>query len=273
MLRGASEAMSAWLACLVFLPATLDGQQVDTSAIVEMTADDGGYRAPAEWPSGEVVLRMSNQGETVHMALVDRLPEDIPYQEMIRRAASGTGWYEMATGAGGLGLLSPGHTADVTLRLEPGRYVVYCFVKASDGTSHWAKGEDHLFTVSGPELRAEVPEPDAELRLTRDGLETEGDLTAGRQTIRLIHPDWITGVHLARLEDGVRPDSVAGWLDAGEIAPSPVPFVGGFEPLPAGWTSTLTVDLEPGSYVWTWHAPGEADGLGFKVIDVVLATN
>lgn len=66
------------------------------------------------------------------------------------------------------------------------------------------------------------------------------------------HPPYLD-VHLARLEAGVNAKEVVDWMRR-RHAPAPATFLGGTPSMAPGKTVYLTVDLEPGRYVWVSDA-------------------
>ena len=49
-------------------------------------------------------------------------------------------WYSNVVVHGGSGLVSPGHSSETTLKLDPGYYVVECYVKMANGIFHTSMG-------------------------------------------------------------------------------------------------------------------------------------
>lgn len=94
-----------------------------------MTAVDYAYRdVPDSIPSGWVTFRMPNRGGEAHVLVVSRMPEGVSWSDWVEswKQAYATGedppWADDVVTMGGPGLVTPGHTATTTLRLEPGRY-------------------------------------------------------------------------------------------------------------------------------------------------------
>jgi hypothetical protein len=75
-------------------------------------------------------------------------------------------------------------------------------------------------------------------------------------------------VHVARLAPGMDVQEVVAWLNwlalDGYRAPAPAQFVGGLHPMPTGRTAYLTLDLEPGRYLFVSEATG-AQGVRTEV--------
>lgn len=167
-------------------------------------------------------------------------------------------------GAGGPGLVSPGRTAEATVRLEPGTYVMECYVRTPQGQPHNFLGMMRPITVTDAASGAPEPEADVEVALANYRVEAPDTLAAGTRTVRvriLEDPEGLLphDIHLARLPGDTRTDSVVAWMDWVDRlqAPGPADFLGGVEQMPAGSVGYLTAPLEPGRYVWVSEAYGE----------------
>ena len=178
-------------------------------------------------------------------------------------------WYASASPMGGPGLVAPGKTAQATMRLTPGNYVMECYVKNADGVFHIALGMALPLTVTAEESGGVPPRADVSVTLFEDFMAVEGTPAAGRQTVAVNfdeHPSLGLGndVHVVRLEEGTDLDEVVGWMDwmnvGGLGEPAPAMFVGGVHEMPAGYTAFFTVDLEPGRYAWIAES-GAARGM------------
>ncbi|MBW3661195.1 MAG: hypothetical protein KY397_06125, partial [Gemmatimonadetes bacterium] len=123
--------------------------------------------------------------------------------------------------------------------------------------------------VTGDTTGVAPPEADVELTLTNAAIEGGDAVPAGVTTVAVHyqeHPEVGLGndVHLARLDEGKSVEDAVAWTNwmvaEGLRAPAPVEFLGGAQEMPVGYTSYLTVDLQPGRYVWLSEAT-DVDGL------------
>ena len=259
--------------------------------VVEVAARDFEFDAPETLRPGWTTFRFTNLGEQEHFFYVYRLPDDVTYGH--RREAMGPFgrvWNDYASGrlsreeadqafaetlpewfftglvpSGGPALTEPGTTATSTVRLEPGTYVVECYVKTPQGTYHTERGMQRELTVAGEPTGAEPPEADAELALSNYEIAVSGDLSAGKRTVAVrVEEDpggmMLHDVNLFRLEDGVTVDEIVAWMDwmdlEGFRAPAPGTSLGGMDHLAAGRTGFVTVELTPGRYAWVSEAYG-----------------
>lgn len=251
------------------------------SGMASVVARDFAFDAPAELPAGWTTFELENQGSQEHFMVLWRLPEGKTIEDMeteVMPAFDNTAymageidraqyieqivgnipeWYGGVVAGGGVGIVSPGNRSEATVKLEPGNYVMECYVRTPEGQFHSQIGMIHALTVTDEMTGATPPEYDLDLTLTNYEVQVEGELTAGRHTARVNHVDDPEGfvkhdVHLVRLPEGSGIGDVVPWFDWVDafMSPAPATFLGGSEDQPAGSTSYFTFELEPGSYAW-----------------------
>jgi len=272
--------------------AALSGPQ---PYVVEIRAVGKTFEGPGKIPSGWTTFKFVNASSMIHFAIIDVPPAGVTAQEMsdtvmepfqVAMDAMNLGddeavdaafarfpaWIAELGRAGGPGFLSPGLTGQTTVYLEPGQYVIECYVK-SDGVFHsTSPGDGRLgmmldLTVTEEANGASEPSADATLVVRNSGLELlSGELVPGANTIRVDFleqqalPSFVgNDVHLIRVDDA---DSVAetnAWMDwrtkDGLEDPAPAAFLGGINDLPAGTHGYFTVQLEPGDYAFIAEMP------------------
>ncbi len=258
--------------------------------VVDVTARGLAFEAPDRVESGWTTFRLHNESPLIHFAVLERLPQGIGIEDVHRASApifqEGMNllnegqpeaahekfgelpeWFSDIVFMSGPGLISPGRTAETTVYLEPGTYLLECYVK-TDGVFHSfsesdsAYGMIHQLTVT--EDSSTAREPNATITITLSsvrGLEVEGEPAIGPNTVAVHFEDQTThenfvghDVHLARLDQGTALDVLAGWMDwtraNGLETPAPAEFLGGTHEMPAGGIAYFTVNLEPGRYAW-----------------------
>ncbi len=279
---------------------------VPTPGVVEVIARDLTLIAPDTVPPGWTTFSFVNTSPMAHFAVVQRLPEGrglASQQEEIApvfqegydllaagdadaaMAAFGTlpPWFGEVVFMGGPGMTSPGRTSEATVHLEPGTYLLECYVK-TDGRFHSFNPEGvgmvHEFVVAGP--TTDAPEPTADVRITissETGITVDGRITPGRRTVAVdfadqtVHENFVGhDVHVVSLTDGVSTEQVETWMDwtrpGGLETPAPAPFLGGTNEMPAGSTGYFTVDFEAGPHAWVAEVPGAAGKGMFVRFDV-----
>jgi hypothetical protein len=252
--------------------------------VVEITAIDYAFQAPATVPAGWNTIRFTNDGAEPHFVFMSRLPEGTTLADYETEAsgAFSRGWEALRDGnaseeealamimeslpawfadlrmVGGPGLVAPGLTSEVVFHLEPGSYVLECYMKTADGEIHYMDGMTRPMEVTDSRSEAAPPDPDIRITLTNEGMGVAGDLTAGRRVVAVHakeNPEVGFGhsAHLARLDAETDIDDVVQWMNwlavDGLRSPAPVPFIGGIHAMPTGETAYFTVDLEPGRYL------------------------
>ncbi len=276
--------------------------------VVEIVARGLKFDAPTEVAPGWTTFRFRNEAGMVHFALIERLPEGKGAAEQqaevaplfqqgmdllnegdadgaMQKFGALPEWFGDIVFVGGPGFVSAGQTGETTVHLEPGTYLIECYVKTG-GVFHSYNpvpgeyGMVHEFTVTGE--RSPVAPPAADLTLTLSsgrGIEITGTPLAGTQTVAVVFEDQKVyenfvghDVHLVRLADDADLDELIGWMDwrapTGLETPAPALFLGGVNEMPAGATAYLTVDLDPGRYAWIAEVPDAAAKSLFNIFEV-----
>lgn len=181
-------------------------------------------------------------------------------------------WFQEVKFKGGTGLISPRHTAKSTVYLDPGRYIMECYVKMFNGEWHTSHGMLKEILVVDETTELEEPLPTATLDISStDGIVLRDSLMGGKQIIRANFLDQSVyehflghDVNLVRYENGASLDSLIQWMNwmdpRGLRSPAPegFTFLGGMNNLSAGEKGYFEVDVTPGNYVFISEVP-EAD--------------
>ncbi len=270
--------------------------------LVEVRTTGMNFILPAEIPSGWTTFRYSNESPFTHFMLVDKLPvvegKQITYadfgeiaavfrdaMDLINVGKSEEGfakfsklpaWFSKVIFSGGVGLVSPGETAQTTIFVEPGTYVVECYVK-TNGVFHPMSKQ---VIVKESSLNQTPPIASLELEISREGgIEMPAEIMAGQQTIAVHFKDQgphehFLGhdVHLVKLEENTDTGKLNSWMTwatpEGLNTPAPVKFLGGAQEMPAGATAYIAVDLKPGNYAWIAEVPDPKSKNMFKTFSV-----
>jgi hypothetical protein len=194
-------------------------------------------------------------------------------------------WFSMIEFVGGPGFVSTGRTAETTVYIEPGTYLLECYVK-TNGFFHSYNPDPEIYGMVHEYYASSQPsgqgEPQAGMRIdisSTEGYKITGDLVPGRQTIAVhftdqkVYPNFLGhDVHLVQLTPNTSRDSLLTWMDwinpAGLETPAPATFLGGAHEMPAGTTQYFTVDLSPGEYALIAEVP-HPDSVGmFRRVSV-----
>jgi hypothetical protein len=117
---------------------------------VTLSLNDFSFAPSAPIEAGTQWIKLENKGKQPHEAVVMRLAEGVTAEDFVAMVSED----EFPTGAqpvsaaGGAAPLDPGGTAYTSVDLEPGNYMVICYVPDPDGgMPHFAKGMVDSFTV------------------------------------------------------------------------------------------------------------------------------
>lgn len=276
---------------LVFLMSgPVYGQSQETIVHVEAMDHAFDVDASKEIPSGWVTFILSNQmASEMHEMSVVELPEGITHEDyltdymiawetLLLEYQEGTlersgisdraneilpAWSDDLRYVTTRGLASPGKTAERTVYMEPGNYLLVCWLKTEEGIIHIMRGMHWEFTVK--ESAGDSPVPNLESRITLHEKEIEVDWhpIIGKHAFEVElnknsnGRSYHNNLHLVRLDEGTDLDEVNEWMDwykiGGLRSPSPVEFFGGIEIERVKDTDTayFSVNItEPGNYAW-----------------------
>ena len=287
--------------------------EVDAPGVVDIVARGLTLEAPDEIPSGWTTFRFVNESPMTHFVLVERPPdghgvesqqEEIApvFQDGLNLLTAGEfdaallrfgdlpAWFGDVVFMGGPGLTAPGATSQATVFLEPGTYLLECYVK-TNGIFHSYNpdpsmtGMVHEFTVTGETTDAVEPTSTIQIEIsTAGGIEVAGDLVPGEHTVAVrfidqtVHENFVGhDVHLVRVTDDLDLAELERWMDwsqpGGLETPAPAMFIGGTNEMPAGVTGYFTVVLEAGDYAWISEVPGTVEKGMLKRFSVPAAAN
>ena len=260
-----------------------------TGNLVEVKTEHMNFIMPDDIPSGWTTFRYHNKSKLTHFMLIDKLPvfegkqitkenfKEVPgifydAMDLINEGKAEEGfaefsrlpaWFPQIVFKGGVGLVSPGETAQTTVFIEPGTYVVECYVKTA-GKFHPMSKE---LIVKEESSDGTPPTPTLNVAISRDGgIELKDEPTAGLHTIAVHFEDQgphehFMGhdVHLVSLEENTDIAALNGWMSwadpRGLNTPAPASFLGGAQEMPAGNTAYFTVFLKPGRYAFISEVP------------------
>ena len=223
-------------AALVFGSCARSVSIEDLPEIV-ITANDYLFNAPQSAEGGMVRVTLDNQGEEDHQVELVRVvegygPEDILAAIGDRDAGA---LNAMVSYHGGPNEVPPGSRNTVVTELDPGTYVLLCFVASPNGELHVLQGMIGSMEITAPENPQswEPPAPDFEVSLQDYRFEVTGETDEG--------------MHLVRVRnDGTEPHEfriVAGGGGSSTISP--------------GTETWVELTLEPGRYSVVCHVPSD----------------
>ena len=260
--------------------------------VIDIITEHMDFQMPDTIPSGWVTFQYYNKSYETHLGLFDKYPEGktiadgekevIPTfqkgMDLIIEGQSEAGfkalgelpeWFYNVVYMGGPGLVSPGQSTQFTVKLDPGYYVIECYVKMPNGKFHSVLGMAKAFVVSNKNSGASPPKPDVKLTISiAEGITYSDSIKKGKQTFSVFFKDQKVysnflghDVNLVKLDENADLQYLEKWINwiapKGLMTPAPegITFLGGMNDLPAGETGYFTVDLAPGNYAFIAEVP------------------
>jgi hypothetical protein len=231
-------------------------------AVVTVHASEFAFTAPKSAPAGTITFRMVNDGKQLHHVAIIKLLNGRTvgdFVESMKKPGPPPAW---AVAVGGPNAAVPGRSSDATLTLEPGNYALVCFVPSpGDPTPHVMKGMISALTIT-PSSAPTVNLPaDVNIRLSDYKFGLSKPLTAGHHVIRVTNDAAQDHeVVFVKLAPGATTKMLADWEQGGMKGPPPAMPLGGVSPLAKGRSSTVSLDLTPGTYGMICFLPDAKDG-------------
>ncbi|WP_373072304.1 hypothetical protein [Zeaxanthinibacter enoshimensis] len=260
--------------------------------VIEVLTEVMDFQLQDTIQSGWQTFRYTNASKEPHLILIDKYPEGKtiadgkkevmpPFQEGMDLINEGKNeeamaafgklppWFSEIVFTGGVGLLSPGEVSSSTVYLEPGYYVLECYVKMSNGVFHGVMGMVKELIVTNDSTDHMPPEADVRIELSSTtGMTVKDTISAGKQVFEVKFNDQVAyehflghDVNLVKLSDTADISALEKWMNwadpEGLINPAPegVTFLGGMNDLPAGEVGYFTADLDPGNYALISEVP------------------
>lgn len=237
-----------------------------TTHVAVVHAKDFAFDAPDSITAGWTTFHLVNDGPNIHHIQIVRLDSGKTVSDLqaaMQNPGPPKAWMAFV---GGPNAPSPGATADATMNLQPGNYVLLCLVDIPSKVPHFAKGMVRPLKVtasSGP--ASAEPTADATVALSDYAFTITGALTAGKHTFKTVNKGpQLHEVELIRLAPGKTMKDVGEWMEKaykGQAdGPPPMDGLGGVAAQPSGGAAYFTVDLTPGNYAMLCFVPDAKDG-------------
>jgi hypothetical protein len=262
--------------------------------VVEVVTKSMEFFAPDTIPSGWNTFVYRNESTEPHFILLDKYPEGVTieaaekevgpaFQEGMSfimegdtdKAMEAFGklpeWFSKVVFSGGTGLISANQTAVTHVNLEPGYYVMECYVRMPDGMFHNMMGMAKALIVTGEDSGNTPPEYNMQIDISgQSGISWNGKPRAGKAVFRveyvdqMVHENFVGhDVNLALMEHGADLEALEAWINwatpAGLMSstmPAGFTFLGGANDAPGGSIHYFEADLRPGKYVLISEVPG-----------------
>lgn len=182
-------------------------------------------------------------------------------------------WFYSVELAGGVGLTSKKTTSISTIYLEPGTYIMECYVRMPNGLGHVFMGMIKELKVSDESNDNPPPKADFKIGLSSEtGITCNDSIQSGNYTFEVKFEDQKQyehqmghDVNLVKIKDDSVVSDLNDWLNTVDFnafrSPEPqgLQFLGGVEDLPAGKTGYFEATLEKGNYVLISEIPNAVE--------------
>lgn len=182
-------------------------------------------------------------------------------------------WFFEVELSGGVGLTSKNTTSKTTIFLDPGTYIMECYVRMPNGLGHVFMGMIKQLVVTDESNGYSPPEADLNINISSEnGILFNDSIKAGNYTLAASFEDQkqyehLMGhdVNLVKIENERVIPELDNWLNIAEFTafrtpePEGVLFLGGVEDLPAGKTGYMEVTLEKGDYLLISEIPNAVE--------------
>lgn len=256
-------------------------------------------------PSGWNTIRYKNNSNMVHFVVFEKYPEGrglkdaedslVPvFQNGMDRIMENDmdaameefgkmpEWFSEVVFSGGTGLVSAKSTAEITIKLEPGTYLIECYIKMPSGRFHSTEGMVEEIHVKDEDSKVKEPLADYTISVSGEtGITMEGTPSAGEHIFKVNYTDQkqhenFAGhdVQLVRVEPGSDLNVLSEWMvwtnPKGFMTPAPegYKFIGGMQEMSAGNSGYFKATLQPGNYVLISEVPGQKEKNLLKEFEV-----
>lgn len=266
--------------------------KIEKENVIEIITENMDFQMPDTITSGWNTFRYKNLSPQTHFFLIDKYPEGKTSEDaenlvapvfdsamkLINKGQTEEGlaefaklpeWFNQVVFVGGSGLLSPGQTGETTLNIEPGKYILECYVKMSNGVFHTSMGmtKDIVVTETdsgNKELVADIP-----ITLSSaEGIKFNDSISSGNHTFsvyfkdQIVHENFVGhDINLVKLDENASLNELENWMNwadpKGLIEPAPVAmiFIGGANDMPEGNTAYFKATLQKGKYALVSEVP------------------
>lgn len=302
-MKSNSNNIIIWLGIFFVLQGCMEPQKDKKSQLVSVNMDNTSgifnvrtlgmeFNSKDTLNSGWNKIVYTNESEEVHFILFDLYPkgktakntkeEILPaFEEGIKLIMAGDmenavaafgklpPWYQEVKYMGGTGLISPKHTTMSTVYLEPGLYIMECYVKMFNGEWHTSHGMYKEIIVTDKKTGLQPPTPTAKIEISSSGgIVLKDRIDKGNQVFEVEFKDQTTyehflghDVNLVKYNATASLDELIHWMNwmnpEGLRTPTPegFTFLGGVNNLPAKSKGYFEAELTPGNYLLIAEVP------------------
>lgn len=266
--------------------------EIQTENIIHIVTNNMDFQIQDSILAGWNTFKYDNRSEETHFFLIDKYPEGKTIEDMKREvgpvfekgmdlinegkqqegfdAFNGLPkWFYEVVFVGGSGLLSPKQSSLTTLKLEPGNYIIECYVKMPNGKFHSNMGMVKPIVVTSEFSKHTPPLESVKIKLSSTyGIVLQDSIKYGKQVFMIefedqkVYENFVGhDINLVKISDHADIEQLQAWMNwadpKGLITPAPegFTFMGGVNDLPAGSKGYFEVDLLPGNYALISEVP------------------
>ncbi|WP_430468244.1 hypothetical protein [Winogradskyella ouciana] len=274
--------------------------------VIEIITEEMDFQMPDTISSGWNTFRYKNLSPQTHFFLIDKYPEGKTSDDaenlvapvfdsamkLIMEGKTEEGfaefsklpeWFSEVVFVGGSGLLSPNQTGETTLNVKPGKYIIECYVKMSNGVFHTSMGMTKDIVVTDADSGNKPLTSDVDISISStDGIVFNDSISPGEHIFSVLYKDQIThenfvghDINLVKLDENANLKELENWMNwadpKGLIEPAPngVTFIGGVNDMPEGSIGYFSANLEPGNYALISEVPNASSKNMLKTFEVV----
>ena len=266
--------------------------EVEKENVIEIITENMDFQMPDTITSGWNTFRYKNLSPQTHFFLVDKYPEGKTSEDaenlvapvfdsamkLITEGKTEEGfaefsnlpeWFSEVVFVGGSGLLSPGKVGETVLNLKPGKYIIECYVKMSNGVFHTSMGMTKDIVVTKTDSGNKELKGDIEIIISSaDGIVFNDSISSGKHIFSVYYKDQTVhenfvghDINLVKLNENADLKELENWMNWAdpkgliEPAPSTITFLGGVNDMPAENRGYFVATLEPGKYALISEVP------------------
>jgi hypothetical protein len=225
------------------------------SPVVRVIAGEYAFQLPSRVRAGLTTIRLVNTGKEPHVLRLSRMPDGKTLADFNAARLARLPFPTMPVGSPAPVLA--GDSADITLRIEPGRYLALCGYPAPDGKAHFELG---MFAEMIVEPSAEVvTPPSAEVTLTLSdyAFQLSAPITRATRSLHIVNSG--SQVHQAfilAIQPGTSVEDEVALLKQGYYKGRDARRIRGVLEVPIGGEAWTTLALDPGEYLIACNAAG-----------------
>lgn len=259
--KGAALAVCAGVLAAACGTAQAKETAAPAAEQVMVVARDFAFQAPDQIAAGLVTFTLHNRGSTIHHMAIVRLDDGKTMDDLFNALKAGGPPPLWAHDMGGPNAPDPGADANATVAMQPGNYVLACFVDLPGGVPHIMKGMARALKVTpSGAAPAAVPAGDVTLTLSDYHFALSRPITRGVHTLRVVNTAAQSHeVSLIKLAPGKTANDILAWLQNPQ-GPPPANAAGGIAGMAHGQVETFTYDFTPGQYALVCFLPAPGDG-------------